>query len=214
MNWRVSARGLSETLERVVINNPAQWVRRPFRIAMALRHPTYIHRYLAAIHATLSNGRAPIDELIRLIALLRTHPWKAGELGPDKFDYDTYWENVDRTTIDVIESLAKEDIGFAGLSNEVWKILKSAVKARSESTEAAVRARQDPLDTAIGLPWTRALMAALEFMAYEFRNTDCIRPDAFRLLVETLRLDGDDGLYCRAIVAPVSASFDMLLRNG
>ena len=199
--WRVSARGLSETLERVVINNPAQWVRRPFRIAMALRHPTYIHRYLAAIHATLSNGRAPIDELIRLIALLRTHPWKAGELGPDKFDYDAYWENVDRTTIEVIESLAKEDIGFAGLSNEVWKILKSAVKARSESTEAAVRARRDPLDTAIGLPWTRALMAALEFMAYEFRNTDCIRPDAFRLLAETLSLDGDDGLYCRAIVA-------------
>ena len=199
--WMVNARGLSETLERVVINNPAQWVRRPFRIAMALRHPTYIHRYLAAIHATLANGRAPIDELIRLIALLRTHPWKADELGPHKFDYDTHWENVDRTTIDLIDSLAKEDIGFAGLSNEVWKILQSAVKARSESTEAAVRARRDPLDTAIGSPWTRALMAALEFMAYEFRNTDCIRPDAFRLLAETLRLDGDDGLYYRAIIA-------------
>ena len=199
--WRVSARGLSETLERVVINNPAHWVRHPLRIAMALRHPTYIHRYLAAIHATLSNGRAPIDELIRLISLLRTHPWKAAELSPDKFDYDTHWENVDRATIDLIESLAKEDVGFAGLSNEVWKILKSAVKARSESTEDAVRVRRDPLDTAIGSPWTRALMAALEFMAYEFRNTDCIRPDAFRLLAETLRLDGDAGLYYRAIIA-------------
>ena len=121
---------------------------------------------------------------------------------PTSFDYDTHWENVDRTAIDVIESLAKKDIGFAGLSKEVWKILKSAVKARSESNDAAVRARRDPRDTAIGLPWTRALMAALEFIAYEFRNTDCIRPDAFRLLAETLSLDGDDGLYCRAIVAP------------
>ena len=129
--WRVTARALSETLERVVTNNPAQWVRHPFRIAMALRHPTYIHRYLAAIHATLCDGRAPIDELIRLIALLRTHPWKADELGPD----DTHWENVDRTTIDLIESLAKENIGFAGLSNEAWTILESAVKARSELAE-------------------------------------------------------------------------------
>ena len=200
--WRVTARGLSETLERVVIDSPTEWVRHPFRIAMALRHPTYIHRYLMAIRAALPNGRAPIDELIRLIALLRTHPWKANELGFDRFDYDRHWENVDRATIDLIETLAKEDIGFAGLSNEVWTVLESVVKARSESTESAVTRRRDPLDTAINLPWTQALIAALEFMAYEFRSTGRIRPDAFRLLDDTLRLDGDDGLYHRAIMAP------------
>ena len=199
--WRVTAHALSETLERVVINNPAQWVRHPFRIAMALRHPTYIHRYLAAIHATLSDGRAPIDELIRLIALLRTHPWKADELSPDKFDYDTHWENVDRTTIDLIESLAKENIGFAGHSNEAWTILESAVKARSELAGRSIRAR-DPLDIAINMPCTRALRAILAFLAYEFRSTSCIRSDASRLLAEILRLDGDDGLYHRAIIAP------------
>ena len=199
--WRVTARGLSDTLERVVIGDPAPWMKHPFRIAMALRHPTYIHRYLVAVRATLSNGRTPIDELIRLIALLRTHPWKANELGPDKFDYDTRWEDVDRATIDLIASLAKENIGFAGLSTEVWTILESAVKARPETTEGAVLARRDPLDTAINLPWTQALIAALEFMAFEYRSIDGIRPGALRLLDEILRLDSDDGLYHRAILA-------------
>ena len=200
--WMVSARGLSETLERVVINSPAQWVRHPLRIAMALRHPTYIHRYLVGILATLSDGGAPIEELIRLVALLRTHPWKADRISPDKFDYDTDWDNVDRTTIDIIERLAKNDIGFAGLSNEAWTILESAVKNRSELIAGAVRAQSDPLDIAINLPWTHALMAALEFIAYEFRSTNCVRLDAVRLLTETLRLEGDEGLYHRAIIAP------------
>lgn len=198
----VSARGLSRTLERVVINNSSQWVRHPIRIAMALRHPTYIHRYLAAVRATIADGMAPIDELIRLIALLRTHPWKADKLGRGGFDYDTDWDYVDRATIDLIESLAKEDIGFAGLSNKVWKILESAVGVRSKVSEVAVPAARDPLDIAINLPHTRALGAALEFVAYEFRSTDRIRTDAFRLFAETLRLDGDDGLYHRAIMAP------------
>ena len=200
--WRVTALGLSETLERVVIDNPAEWTRHPLRIAMALRHPTYIHRYLVAVRATLADSRVPVDELIRLIRLLRAHPWKANELGPDKFDYDTNWKNVDCATIDLIESLAKKDIGFAGLSNQVWTILESAVRTHSDVPDEDARIQRDPLDTAINLPWTRALIATLEFMAHEFRSTDRIRPEAFRLLDETLRLDGDDGLYHRAIIAP------------
>ena len=200
--WMVNSRALSRTLERVVINNPSQWVRNPLRIAMALRHPTYIHRYLVAIHATLSESGAPVGKLIQLIALLRTHPWTADKLGRNQFDYDTDWTNVDRTTIDIIESLAKNDIGFAEFSDQVWTILESAVWARSDSTDRTVPARQDPIDIAINLPRTQALMAALEFMAYEFRSTDRIRPEAFCLLDKTLRLVDDDGLYHRAIIAP------------
>ena len=198
--WMVSAHGLSQTLEQVVIRRPAEWVRHPFRIAMALRHPTYIHRYLVAVRATISDGSAPVDELIRLVSLLRTHPWKADQLGPRRFEYDTGWDNVDRATIDLVEELAKEDIGFAGLSNEVWKILESAV--RSRPNEVAISSARDPLNVAINIPHTRALGAALRFVAYEYRSTKRIRADVFRLLAETLRLDGDDGLYHRAIIAP------------
>ena len=200
--WLVNARALAKTLERIVINNPAPWVRHPLRVAMALRHPTYIHRYLVAIQATLSEDRAPVDELIRLISFLRTHPWKADMLGWNEFDYDTDWENVDRITIDIVKSLAKENFGFAGLSNDVWRILESAVKAYSATTESEVPVRQDPLDIAINLPWTQALAAALEFVGFESRSSNCVRFDAFRLLSETLRLDGASGLYHRAIIAP------------
>ena len=200
--WRVTARGLSETLERLVTSDPARWVRNPFRVAMELRHPTYIHSYLVAIRATLSENGAPVDKLIRLIALLRTHPWTPESLGRSDFGYDRNWTNVDRTTIDIIESLAKKDIGFAGLSNQVWAILESAVRARSESTErTSVPDRRDPIDIAINLPRTKALWAVVEFMAYEFRSTNHVRPEAFRLLTETLRLGGDDGLYHRTILA-------------
>ena len=200
--WRVTARGLSETLERLVTSDPARWVRNPFRVAMELRHPTYIHHYLVAIRATLSENGAPVDKLIRLIALLRTHPWMPESLGRSDFGYDRNWTNVDRTTIDIIESLAKKDIGFAGLSNQVWAILESAVRARSESTErTSVPDRRDPIDIAINLPRTKALWAVLEFIAYEFRSTNHIRPEAFCLLTETLRLGGDDGLYHRTVLA-------------
>ena len=192
---------LAETIERVVANSPSQWMRHPLRIAMALRHTLYIRRYLVAIQASLSEGAPPIGELIRLISLLRTHPWSPDKLG-DILDYDTDWTNVDRTTIDIIESLAKNDLGFAELSDQVWNILESAVTARSELTERVVRSRDDPLEIAINLPWTQALQAALAFVAYEFRSAHRIRPDAFRLLDETLRLDGDDGLYHRAVIAP------------
>lgn len=199
--WMVDAYALSRTLERVVINSPSQWMRHPLRIAMALRQPLYIGRYLTAIHAKLSDGVAPIGEIIRLIGLLRTHPWPAHKLA-NVFDSDTDWINVDRTTIDIIESLAKNNLGYAGLSNQVWTILESTVRARSESTQQTVPEREDPIDIAINLPRTRALMAALEFMAYEFRSTNRVRTEALCLLTETLRLSGDDGLYHRAIMAP------------
>ena len=200
--WMVSARALSQTLERVVSSNPSEWVRNPLRIATALRHPTYIHRYLRAIQGTLSEGLVPVEGLIRLIALLRTHPWKAVPLGRDQFDYDSDWTNVDGATIDIIESLAEKDIGFAGRSNEVWAMLESAVKDNSGFLEDVRQASRDPLDTAINMPWTRALRAALGFMEYEFRSNECIRSDGLRLLEEILKHDGDKGLYCRAILAP------------
>ena len=181
---------------------PPGGVRHPLRIATALRHPIYIRRYLVAVQAVLSGGATatPIDELIHLIGLLRAHPWPAGKLS-GVLDDDTSWTNVDRVTIDIIESLAKKDIGFAGLSDQVWKILESAVRSRSESTDRSERAQRDPLETAINLPSTQALLAALEFMAYELRNTGNIRTDAFCLLSETLRLEGDDGLYHRSMMA-------------
>ena len=199
--WMVDAYELSQTLERVVVNSPSQWMRHPLRIAMTLRHPIYIRHYLAAIHAKLSDGIAPVGELIRLIGLLRTHPWPAHKLD-NVFDYDTDWANVDRATIDIIESLAKNDIGYAGLSNQVWTIIESTVKARSESNRQTVPEREDPIDIAINLPRTQALLAALEFMAYEFRSTNRVRTEALCLLTETLRLSSDDGLYHRAIIAP------------
>ena len=196
----VSASELARTLEKVVSDNSGEWTREPVAVAMRLRHPTYIQHYLRAVAGALRSASIPLDKLISLLALVRTHPWEAVPLGHSDFDYDRDWSQVDRATIDVIKALADSDIHFDQRSEEVWTMLAADVENRSQPS-GIIGGVRDPLDLAINRPCTRALDALLACMACEFRKTKSVRLQALRLLEQTLRLDGDDGLQFRAIMA-------------
>ena len=197
----VSARELARTLETVVADHPGEWTREPVAVAMKLRHPTYIQHYLRAVAAAAKNVAVPVDKLISLLVLVRTHPWSAVPLGRDDFDFDRDWSQVDQATIDVTKALADSDSGFDQRSAEVWEMLAADVDNRSQPT-GIVAAARDPLELAINRPCTRALDAVLACMAHELRSRESVRLQAIRLLEQTLRLTGDDALQFRAIIAP------------
>ena len=199
-NPLVSARILARTLERVVTDNPGKWTREPLIVAMRLRHPTYIQHYLCAVTGAVGGTSIPVDELISLLTLLRTHPWETVPLGRSDFDFDLDWSQIDRATIDIIKALADSDIGFDQRSDEVWQMIGADVQNRSQ-TSGITAGAQDPLDRAINRPCTRALDALLACMACEFRKAKSVRLQALRLLEQPLRFGGDDGLQFRAIIA-------------
>jgi hypothetical protein len=199
--WLVSARLLGRTLEAVMESNAVAWLASPLRVATGLRHPTYIHHYLRGVAEAIKSGTyPPVGETLDLIALVRANPWAPDPLGRDDFDYDHDWRGAEQAAIDVIKALADKDVGFAGRDDEVWVVLNAEALDRGEPSGIVSGAR-DPLDSAINRRCTRALDAVLSLMAHEFRSTGTIRPSAFDLLEDALRLGGSDGAEHRAIVA-------------
>ncbi|MCA1703071.1 MAG: hypothetical protein LC808_07295 [Actinobacteria bacterium] len=185
----------------VVKTNTVAWLASPLCIATNLRHPTYIHHYLRGVAEAIKSGSyPPVEETLDLIGLVRAHPWAADRLGRDDFDYDHDWRDAEQAAVDVLKALADKDIGFAGRGDDVWAWLDAEARDREEPSGIISGAR-DPLDSAINRRCTRALEAVLSFMAHEFRSTGNIRPSAFTLLEDALRLEGSDGAEHRAIIA-------------
>jgi hypothetical protein len=58
------------------------------------------------------------------------------------------------------------------------------------------------LETAVNRASTKALEAAISVMAYEFRDSESVRPDGLLLLDEALRIPGWNGAEHRSIIAP------------
>lgn len=199
--WLVSARELARTLEAVVKADAEGWVGAPVRIATQLRHPTYIHHYLRGVAEVIKEGaRPPIAQILDVMGLVRAHPWGAEELGRDDFDYDHDWSGAEQAAVDLLKVIADKDLGFAEHDDEVWTILVAEARDRG-APSGIVSGARDPLDSAINRRCTRALEAALSFMAQEFRLTGAVRPAAFELLEEALCLEGSDGAEHRAIIA-------------
>lgn len=197
----VSARELARTLEEVVKAAPDVWLAEPLRVTTELRHPTYIHHYLRAAADAIKNGAtAPVGELLDVIGLVRANPWPPEVLGRDDFEFDNGWQEAEQATVEVIKALADRDIGYAGRDDETWAILETEVRDRSQPSGILSGAR-DPLDHAINRRCTRALDAALAFMAHEFRSAGFVRPAALALLEDSLRIEGADGAEHRAIIA-------------
>jgi hypothetical protein len=198
--WLVGARELARTLEAVVKGSRAAWLESPLRVVTELRHPTYIGHYLRAVAEAVKDTEAPVGDLLDVIALVRAHPWGAEPLGRDNYyDYDPDWRGAEQSSVDVLKALADAEVGFAGRDDEVWTVLESEVRDRTEPSGIVSGAR-DPLDSAINRRCTRALDAVLSFMAYEHRAADKVRPEALTLLEDCLRLEGTDGAEHRAIL--------------
>ena len=200
-DWLVSARELARALEVVVKSDPEPWTQSPVRIATGLRHPTYVHHYLRSVEEAIKGGvRPPIEEILDVVGLVLAQPWEVEPLGRNDFDYDHDWRGAEQAAVDLLKTIADNDLGFVERDDEVWRILEAEARDRT-APSGIVSGAHDPLESAINRPCTRSLEAVLSFMAQEHRLTGAVRPAAFALLEEALGLEGTDGAEHRAIIA-------------
>jgi hypothetical protein len=200
-DWLVGARELARTLEEVARADPGVWLASPLQLAVVLHHPVYIAHYIRAAASTVKSGSVlDVNELLDVIALVDAEPWDAVRLGRDDFDFDLDWRGCRRESVDLLKALADANVGFANRDEDVWDLLHREARDRSEPSGIISGAR-DPLDSAINRPCTRALDAVLAVMAYEYRQTETVRPQSLQLIEECLNLEGRDGAESRAIIA-------------
>jgi hypothetical protein len=138
--------------------------------------------------------------LVEAVVFARTHPWEPVRLGDDDFDYDPTWAPADEAGVSLIGRLAERDVDLGGRYDDAWRFVLAA--ARDRSSGSHITSREDPLETAINRPCTKALEAMLHLVATEFRRDGTVRNEALDLLDQTLSLDGWDGAEHRAIIAP------------
>lgn len=198
--WRVGSYQLAQTLESVVKENIGSWVSNPMRIVTKLRHPIYIHHYLRAVATGASDNELPVQALLDVIALVRTHPWPIVDLGDHSRGID--WRETNYAAVDLIKALAQTSANFEGRADEVWNFLEAEALDRSEASRFPCDQEYDPRYIAINRPCTRALEAVFSFAANEFRTSGTIRSELIDLLEFSLRLKNPDGAEYRAILAP------------
>ncbi len=173
----------------------------PIRTVVNLRHPTYISHYLYAVTSAASEHELPVGDLLDVIKLVKTHPWPVEALADDRRDYDTDWRGTEQAAVVLIKALADTGQGFDGRAEEAWAVLMAEASDRSEpSNIVSISTGPDFLTSAINRPCTRALQAVLSFLAYEYRSSGTVRPEATVLFEEALRLGGTDGAEHRAVL--------------
>ena len=206
-SWRpaddhlIIARELARTLEQLVASDPRAWASRPLEMLALLLHATYVNHYFEGLAKTpedLSGLGAP---LVEAVVFARTHPWGPVQLGSDDFDYDPTWAPTDEAGVSLIGRLAERDVDLGDRYDDAWRVVLAAARDRSSGSHL-ISSREDPLETAINRPCTKALAAMVQLVATEFRRDGTVRNEALDLLDEALGLDGWDGAEHRAIIAP------------
>ena len=201
-DWLGGAHEIARTLESVVKDNIEDWVSSPIRTVVNLRHPTYISRYLNALASATSEYELPVNHLLDVIKLVRTRPWPVETLADSRLDYDTDWRVTEQAAVGLIKALADSDRNFDDRVDEAWAVLASEAADRSEPSDVvSISTGPDHLTSALNRPCTRALEAILSFVAYEYRSSGTVRPEAISLFEESLRLTGADGAEHRAVLA-------------
>lgn len=238
-DWGHDYQMLARTLQQVVGENPTLWLAEPLPIALRLRHPTYISAYLqGAAKAAADNPDAfeavPVSGLVDLLTMAQQEPWPAEQLDANSrpnLDYDADWLSVRRAGTDMAKALLDSGVGLAGRDDDVWDYLDAEARTNPYIFEASPisadfakdpvgymldhpeddNSPSDPLFMAINQAGTRAVDAALSFMAAEYRAAETVRPQAAGLLDWCLRLDGLEGAKHRAIIAPNAARLRHIL---
>ena len=192
---------LGKTLGTVVAKNPAVWSQSPIEVVKALHQPRYITAYLAALTIAIKENKSmPVSagKFVETIELMKTEPWKAIQLG-DEYNYNTDWRGTVRAGVNLLRVFAEKCIGYEGRNDGVWTIFSEEARQHDKPMPAF---GDGLMADAANRPRTSALQAVLSFMKHEYRAAKKVRPEALALLDEALRLDGDNGLQHRAILAP------------
>lgn len=198
--FRVSARELGRSLERVVIAQAADWAEEPVQLVAALHHPTFVAHYLRGLAKAETSeflDRGP--ELMEGIELVRSHPWEVVPLGEDKFDYDVSWEQSDEAAIELIQSLASHDVSLGQMADAAWDLTVAAVH-QTDRPSGLLSADRDPYEAAINRSCTRALETLLHLVASENRVQGVVRGEALEVLDWVLSLRGRDALEFRSVL--------------
>jgi hypothetical protein len=196
----VIARELARTLQELVASDPRAWAIRPLETLALLRHPTYVNHYFGGLAQSPGDLSGLGPQLVEAIAFARTHPWEPVRLGDDDFDYDPTWQPADDAGVTLIGWLAEQDVDLGDRYDDAWEVVLAAARDRSRSS--GVPSGDDPLQTAINRPCTKALQAVFQLVATEFRRSGTVREQALDLLDDALELNGWDGAEYRAIIAP------------
>ena len=193
-------RELARTLESVVKSDPASWAATPLRTGGLLREPIYLSHYMRGIAGAESLDGVPIGELVDLIVLTSTHPWQPTAMGDPTYDYDPDWREAESAALDLIITLARKDLGFAGRKEEIWVFLDHQARARDQATPVPDMRPPHPGDQPALYP--RPAGQCLTSWAMSTEPREQYAPTALDLLAETLALGGPDGTQHRAIIAP------------
>jgi len=206
-SWRPSgdqrmviARELARTLEDLVASDPVAWASRPLRTLALLRHATYVNHFFGGLAKTSGDLSGLGPGLVEAVVFASTHPWRPERLGSDDFDYDPTWAPTDQAGVELIGRLAERDVDLGDRYEDAWRVVVGAVRDRSG--QSGISPREDPLETAINRPCTKALQAMFHLVATEFRRNGTVREEGLELLDEALELDGWSGAEHRAIIAP------------
>ncbi len=238
-DWGHNYQQLARTLEQVVGEDPAVWLAEPVQVAVRLRHPTYISAYLqGAAKAATDNpddfATVPVGGLVDVITMVQREPWTAEQFGGGSrpgLDYTADWLSTRRAGTDLVKALLDSEIGLADRDSEVWTYLEEEARTNPEVFEVGPvgigfeedpvgymldnaeedHTPSDPLFLAINEAGTRAVDAALSFMAAEYRATGAVRHEATRILEWCLNLEGLEGAKHRAIIAPNAARLSHIL---
>ena len=232
-DWAHSSRLVADTLEQLVRDDPDGWLSDPLAIAVRLRQPTYIARYLRAAAAGVAADNPdagpvlPIGGLVDVMTMAQAEPWPAEQLAPadglgDHYDPD--WAQARRAGTDLAKALIDSGVGMGGRDDEVWDYLETEARTNPDTfdvaepgqdgdadpvermLEAAVESNtdNDPLFLGINQANSRAVDAALSLMAQEHKTTQTVRPQAVGLIEWCLHQPGLQGARFRGIIAPAA----------
>ncbi len=190
---------LARTVQAAVVADPARWLENPRDIAATLREPIHIDHYLHGITEAIKADATVHPELLMdVIDLVLRAPWAPTPMGRRDWDFEPDWSSCRDAAIRLLRAMADKSIGFAGQDDHVWDIIKAGT---AEPTDRAAAFDDDPLTAAINHPATRALEAAISFMAYQLRTTGQPQHEALSHIEQLLKVDGARGARIRAIVA-------------
>lgn len=195
----VSARGLGRVLQKLVAENPADWLADPVGIVRVLRHSTYISAYFRAAETLTDLSASAAARLVDAAGLAASEPWEVVRLGRNAHRYEPDWREAQRAAAELIGKIAVAGARFDNRADEAWKLVETAARRRPTSGDEH-SADQQPAQ-ADAQASARALELAMRFVDAELGASRPLRPELEPLLDHSLGLGGELGLEHREVIA-------------